>query len=413
MKITLIFPAIGVIGFGNEAYYSGEVSWIHHGLASIGASLKASGYDVNLIDLRRLSGWEQFDEKLKESNPDYIGISVSAMDLKPAMETVDRAKKLFPKAKVVVGGIQPTMFPEKFIDNDNIDFIVNGEGETAMHRIIWGAETDGKIVHGSRENLDRLPFADRELFDYRLELENPFIMGGQKIPMVTMVAGRGCPYKCAYCQPAENSVFGVPHRIRSVDSVCEELGVLKDKYNYQSVLFWDDTFAMNPKWIHEFCEKYKGGGDIIANCRADIVCKHPDMIKELAEHGLDTLLIGFESGSQRMLDLIEKGITVDQNYDAAEICRKYGVKIFGTFMFGLPGEGKADAMLTRSMLLNIKPDYKLFFVFTPIPGTKMYEYCNDRDLLLDQDYTDIERTGVYKKRIKGVDYKMLINTLRV
>ncbi|MCP3893536.1 MAG: B12-binding domain-containing radical SAM protein, partial [Bacteroides sp.] len=389
MRVTLIFPAIGIVGFGNKGYYSGEVSWIHHGLASIGASLKTSGHDVDLIDLRRLDGWQQYEEKLSESNPDYIGVSVSALDLKPALEAIDRAKNLIPRAKIAVGGIQPTMFPEKFIDNPNIDFIVKGEGETAMHRIIWGGDLDdGKIVHGSRENLDRLPFADRELFDYELEMDNPFMYETQKRPMVTMVAGRGCPYKCAYCQPAENSVFGTPYRKRSVDSVCEELAILKEKYNYQSVLFWDDTFAMNPKWIHEFCEKYKGGGDIIANCRSDIVCDKPEMIKELAEHGLETLLIGFESGSQRMLDLIEKGTTVEQNYKAAEICRQYGVKIFGTYMIGLPGETKKDALLTKAMMLGIRPDHKLSFVFTPIPGTKMYEYCEKNDLLLDQDYTD-------------------------
>jgi len=405
MRITLIFPAIGITGFGCKDYYSGEVSWIHHGLASIGASLKKSGHEVDLIDLRRLDGWQQYEDELKGHNPDFIGVSISAMDLKPALEAIDRAKKLVPNAKIIVGGIQPTMFPEKFIDNPNIDYIVKGEGETAMHRIVWGAEAvDGKIVHGCRENLDMLPFADRELFDYKLEMENPFILGTQKKPMVTMIAGRGCPYHCAYCQPAENSVFGIPHRKRSVKSVCEELEILKEKYNYQSVLFWDDTFVMNPKWIHEFCETYKGGGDIIANCRADIICNHPEMIKELSEHGLDTLLIGFESGSQRMLDFIEKGVTVEQNYEAADICRQYGVKIFGTYMVGLPGETKADALLTRAMIWGINPENKLMFIFTPIPGTKLFDYCKSNDLLLDQDYTDIARTGVRKARIKA-DYK--------
>ena len=411
MRVILVFPAIGIVGFGNTGYYSGEVSWIHHGLASIGSTLKKAGNTVSLIDMRRLSGWEEYEEKLKELKPDLIGVSVSALDLKHALEAIDRANKIVPRAEVAVGGIQPTMFPDKFVDNDNIDYIVRGEGETAMCSIAAGYHryTNDKIVTGVRENLDMLPFADRELFDYELEMDNPFMYDTQKRPMVTMIAGRGCPYKCAYCQPAENSVFGSPHRKRSVDSVCEELAILKEKYDYQSVLFWDDTFVMNPKWIHEFCEKYKGGGDIIANCRADIVCDHPEMIEELAAHGLETLLIGFESGSQRMLDLIDKGVTVEQNFRAAEICRKFGVKIFGTYMIGLPGETKKDALLTKAMMIGIRPDHKLSFVFTPIPGTKLFSYCEENDLLMDQDYTDIERTGVLKPKIKGIDYRMLLN----
>jgi len=415
MKVTLIFPAIGIIGFGCKDYYSGEVSWINHGLASIGATLKKDGHDVDLIDLRRLDGWGEFAKKIKKRKPDVIGISVSSMDLRPAAEAIQIVAKELPKTIIAVGGIQPTMFPEKFVDNPDIDYVVKGEGETAMSNLCSeNAEEciENGLVCGVREDLDSLPFIDRELFEYQHEMDNSFILGIQPSPMVTMLAGRGCPYKCAYCQPAENSVFGLPYRMRSVDHVIAELDELKAKYDFKSVLFWDDTFTFNQKWVSEFCKSYKHDAELLVNSRADIICKHPEMVERLAGIGLKTMLIGFESGSQRMLDLMEKGTTVDQNFDAAEICKKNGVKIFGTYMFGLPGETKGDALLTNALIRGTSPEHKLMFIFTPIPGTKLFSYCKENDLLLDQNYDDIARTGVRKKRIKGVDYKMLINTMK-
>ena len=416
MRVTLVFPAIGIIGFDCKAYYSGEVSWINHGLASLGAVLKREGHDVDLIDMRRLKSFDEFVELIKKRKPEVVGISISAMDLKPALETIKLTKKTLPYTIVVVGGLQPTQFLEKFVDNPDIDYIVKGEGEGAIvdicsHLSNGGAATQ-KVVVGAKPDLDKLPFIDRELYDYQLEMDNSFILGVQQTPMVTMLAGRGCPYHCGYCQPAENSVFGSPYRMRSVSHVMGELDELKMKYDFKSVLFWDDTFTVNQKWINEFCDTYKHDAEIIANSRADIICNHPEMVERLASIGLSTMLIGFESGSQRMLDLMEKGVTVEQNYEAAEICRRYGVKIFGTFMYGLPRETKADALLTRALCLSVNPDHKLFFMFTPIPGTKMFNYCKDNDLLLDQDYDDIARTGVYKKRLKNVNYRMLISAMK-
>ncbi|MBW1673796.1 MAG: cobalamin-dependent protein, partial [Deltaproteobacteria bacterium] len=265
MKVTLIYPAIGITGFGCKEITSGEVTWINHGLASIGAVLKEAGHDVYLIDMRRLSGWEQFDKLMTTRKPDIVGISISAKDLKPADEAIKHIKKTVPDCKIVVGGIQPTQFPEKFKNNPDIDHIVKGEGESAMGNICTHYEVSrmgetvvppSRVIKGKQEDLDSLPFVDRALFDYKLEMDNPFILGAQRTPMVTMLAGRGCPYKCGYCQPAENSVFGTPYRVRSVDHVIDELKLLKDKYNFQSVLFWDDTFTIKEKWVEEFCSKY-------------------------------------------------------------------------------------------------------------------------------------------------------------
>jgi radical SAM superfamily enzyme YgiQ (UPF0313 family) len=249
------------------------------------------------------------------------------------------------------------------------------------------------------------------LFQYQKELECRFAPD-QELPSVTMLAGRGCPYLCNYCQPAENAVFGTPFRIRPVADVMAELHHLYKKYQFKSVTFWDDTFTFKRKWIAEFCEHYDIPATVAACSRADIICNNEEMIRDLASIGLDWLVIGMETGSQRLLDLIQKGTTVEQNYRAREICGKYGVKVFATIMYGLPTETPLESDLTTKMMAEIKPEIVSPFWYVPIPGTGLHDYCEKNRLILPETKElTIERTGKLLKRIKGVDYRHLRNII--
>ncbi len=415
-NVTLIYPGISTCGFGKAGKgLSGEVNWIHHGTASIGAQLKSKGYHVDLIDMRTLNSWEDFNRIIKNLKTDIMGISISNPDFKIAMEIVKIIKKLKPSIKIIAGGLNPTIFPENYENHEEIDYIVTGEGEITFIKIIQAIENGEnlpKINKGEKPNLDDLIWVDRTLFDYSRELNYPFIKCDQKIPTVTMISGRGCPYQCTYCQPAENLTYGKPYRMRSPENVIAELRMLKEKYNFKSITFWDDTFTVNRNWIFEFCnlyEKEKFGATIAACCRADIVCRDEKMIKRLSEIGVDWLVIGFESGSQRILDLLKKGTTVEQNYKAAEICKKYGIKVFATFMLGLPTETKEEQIATAKMIIETKVEHPSLFYFLPIKGTDIYTLCKEKDLILSEndDLFNIERTGIFKPRIKNIDYKFL------
>ena len=148
---------------------------------------------------------------------------------------------------------------------------------------------------------------------------------------------------------------------------------------------------------------------MVACNRADIICKDEETVKMLADTGVASFVIGFETGTNRMLNFLKKGTTVEMNIRAAEICRKYGVEVFGTFMLGLPTETKEDSLATIEMIKAIHPDYKIVFYFTPIPGTEIYKYCIDNNLMLRTDELGIERTGNYKPKIRGIDYGYLDN----
>ncbi len=413
MKVCLIYCGIGVAGFcANRLPGDREGSWIGHGIASIGASTKAAGHDVTLIDLRQLGSAEEMTERIASCDADVFGMSVSPVDAVIAPMIAKIVKHFHPESKVIVGGIHPTIFPSQY-DIPEIDTVVIGEGEMTFPDLVCLHEFGNdlpKVIRGEKPDLNRIPWADRELFDYRREMDC-FFAPGQALPSITMLAGRGCPHKCSFCQPAENAVFGKPYRMRSPENVVAELRHLKAKYDFKSITFWDDTFTLKKKWVMEFCDLYereKFGATIAACSRADIICRNEDMVERLASVGCDWFVIGMESGSQRVLDFLKKGTTVEQNIEAARICRKHGVKIFATFMFGLPTETKAEALSTAIMIDKIAPEHPSAFYFMPIKGTEIYSFCRDNGLILEGagDKT-ISRTSVFEPTLRGVDYTFL------
>ena len=410
MKVTLVYVGIGVAGFNaNRPLGEREGGWVPHGIASVAASAQAAGYRVDMVDLRQLGGWEDFRKIVAESPADVYGLSVSPVDAWSALKTIILIKKTAPNSKIVVGGIHPTIFPGEY-DYKAVDCVVQGEGEVTFVEVL-NAFRDGKpvkkFIRGTKPDLDKIPWISRELFDYQKELHCNFIPE-QPRPSITMLAGRGCPFECQYCQGAENAVFGKPYRLRSAQNVVDEMVALKKRHDYRSVTFWDDTFTFNRKWVREFCDLYEQSGikaPIAACSRADIICNNEGMVERLAEIGVICLVIGFESGSQRLLDLIKKGTTVEQNLEAARICHKYGIKVFATFMYGLPTETEAESLATAKMIDAAAPEYPSPFWFLPIKGTGLYDYCKEHDLILPgvEDRT-IARTGTFNPTLKNVNY---------
>jgi len=411
MKVTLVYVCIGVAGFNpHRERGDREGSWIGHGVASIGATLKAAGHQVDLIDLRQLGGWHDLAALVKANPSQVYGLSISPVDQLGAYLTVFTIKTTVPEAKIIIGGIHPTIFPEEY-DFKVIDCVVQGEGELAMQYLVEDIAKGMPIpkkLQAKKPSLDALPWVDRELFDYSREL-SCYFAPNQATPSVSMLAGRGCPYHCAYCQPAENAVFGKPHRMRSPENVIAELVMLKKRYDFKSLTFWDDTFTFNHSWVFKFCDLYEKenfGANISACSRADIICNNEDMIERMASIGIDWLVIGIESGNQRILNLINKGVTVEQNRKALQICRKYGIKAFATVMMGLPTETNREMEDTVRFINETNPEVVSPFWYVPIPGTKLYDFCKKNSLLLDDSpMKSPERTGKFVPTLKGVDYE--------
>jgi len=411
VNVTLIYPGITDCGF--NSLKGNEGSWINHGLAILSSVLKNKGHRVDLIDLRRLKGWKHYRRVVADKTSEVFGITMMSVDYNASVMSAQIIKELKPTAKIFTGGPHPSICPEELENLMCIDHVVRGEGEITFPKLVQDV-SDGKnipkIIQGELlENLDDSPWADRDLFDNPEEPFVPFL----KPPFVTLIAGRGCRYNCNYCQPAERIMFGPKVRRRSVDNVIQELKYLYGRYRFSSFMIHDDCLTEDRGWVMDFCSQLKAEGfnqPFAAQSRADIICKNRDMIETLRDAGLKLLIIGFESGSDRVLKFLRKGCTRQQNLEAAHICKELGIKIWANYMLGLPTETKEEVLETLSMLKQIKPFHCSPAFYTPHPGSDLFEMGQKMGIHLITSH-DSYRRNTYEPKIKGPDYKFLANIL--
>ncbi|HOG47372.1 MAG TPA: radical SAM protein [Anaerolineae bacterium] len=418
MRVTLIYPGIGGKGF-NSLGQGMDSGWIGHGLAILAACARQAGAEVDLIDLRALPDWETFRSEVARRRPDVVGVSMMSADYNPGMRALEIVRQVNPAIRTCVGGPHPTICLGEVQDSPLIDHIFPGEGEVSFPEALRTWMSGGavpRIVPPVQPDLDAVPYADHELFlaewrrwGYALDSpEAPFVPE-LPAPFVTIIAGRGCIYNCSYCQPAERHIFGRMVRRRSVPNVIAELTELRERYRFNSFMFHDDCLTEDREWVIAFCRAYQEAGftqPFFCQSRADIIVKNEDMVALMAQAGLRGYLIGFESGSDRVLRFIRKGTKVWQNLRAAEICRKYGIAIWANYMLGLPTETEDEMRATIAMLKKMDPDYYSPAFYTPHPGSDLFAYCEEHGLSLITSH-DSYRRNPTEVKIKGHDAAFL------
>ena len=419
MKTTLVYPGIAGYGFGSLGKGM-EAGWVSHGLAHISSAAKAQGFAIDLIDLRALSGWDQFKEELLSRQPDVVGLTMMSVDYGPATEAARVVKEVMPNTVTVVGGPHPTITVEEVTKVLEFDYVVIREGEITfpwlLAELSAGRRPENRVLEGEMPNLDALPFPDRELFlnewrKYGYTLDSPEVPFVPDLPppFLTIIAGRGCRYNCNFCQPAERLLFGRKVRKRSPTNIIAELEMLRDRYHFASFMFHDDCLTEDRDWVLEFCDLYESKGfrqPFFCQSRADIIVHHAEMVQRMAQVGLKGYFIGFESGNDRVLKFLRKGTTRAKNLAAADICKKYGIKIWANYMLGLPTETKEEVMDTVSMLKEIDPDWYSPAFYTPHPGSDLYDYCVENDLSLITSH-DQYRRNPWETKVKGQDFEFL------
>lgn len=353
------------------------------GILYISAYLEEHGIANDVYDTT-FSSKKKFQQYLLDRRPSIIGIYTNLMTKINVLESVQFIKKLLPQTQVVLGGPDVRYNAENYL-RQGADVIVMGEGEETMFELCSRDTTSIENISGiaflkngelfqtsEREkikDLNELPVPNRKKIDLKLYLDAWRLHHGKNALSVSTM--RGCPYTCKWCSRA---VYGLSYRRRSPEKVVEELVELKKQYNPDSLWFVDDVFTISHKWLTAFRDELKKNNIIIPyECitRADRM--NEDVVKMLKETGCFRVWIGSESGSQKVIDLMDRRVDVQQVREMIKLSKKEGLEA-GTFiMLGYPGETEADIEETILHLKEADPDHFTITVAYPIKGTELYQ----------------------------------------
>ncbi|MFH1666079.1 MAG: radical SAM protein [Elusimicrobiota bacterium] len=295
-------------------------------LGFLASYLEKTGYEVKIID--QLGG-QNVEEELFKFNPDLAGITATTPVIYEAYKVAQLAKKM--GILTVMGGIHATMFPQEALKY--ADIVVKGEGEKALVEILTKNIKNGIITGAAITKLDDIPPPARHLMLMKerylyCKKRVPYIGHLPRVPankrIIHMITSRGCPHaRCIYCH---NSTKNIPYRSNSPERVIEEIKLLKKQFDVEVIYFMEDNFFAEKNRVMKICElmiqnklDYIDWGGTIRVEQVD-----EEMLSASKKAGAKWVGIGFESGSQRILDILSKGIKIEQSARAVEIVRKVG-----------------------------------------------------------------------------------------
>jgi anaerobic magnesium-protoporphyrin IX monomethyl ester cyclase len=357
-------------------------------LLVLAAYVKDKGHEVAIAD--QIAGEDIFT-KIRRLNPDFVGITATTAVIGDAYEVADWCKEN--GFKSIMGGVHPTIMPEETLKH--ADFVVKGEGEEALVKILEG-KNEGKIVTGNYiKNLDDLPKIDRRLINFKYYQQGKDRTPGTHLHFVPpnsklncILSTRGCPFNCIFCH---NSWRGLPVRMNSAKRMIEEMKELVDKYGANAIFFMDDDLLCSRNRMIEFCRLYKENGlNVIWGCQARVTTIDEELLKNLKEVNCKQIIFGLESGSQRVLSLLKNNATtVEQNKRAVKLVHDSGILACGSFMIGSPGETEEEIEMTKNFILENDLDGVQVTVTTPFPGTKLWEMCKEKGVIPENiDWTN-------------------------
>lgn len=381
------------------------------GILYISAYLEDHGIEHAVFDTTFTSKQNLFSHLLV-TRPEIIGLYTNLMTKINIIEISSFVRKNLPNTKIILGGPDVRYNAENYLMH-GVDFLVIGEGEQTMLELVGYLkspteppisaiagiayiENDKLIITAEREklkDLDTLPFPNRSKIDLQQYLDSWKRFHGKNAVSISTM--RGCPYTCKWCS---RGVYGLSYRRRSAEHVVAELKLIKKLYNPDTVWFVDDVFTISHKWLESFRDELIKNNLIIQyECitRADRL--NETVIKQLQETGCFRVWIGAESGSQKVIDLMDRRVDVRQVRDMIKLSKKYGIET-GTFiMLGYPGETESDIEETIKHLKDSDPDHFTITVAYPIKGTELYQEVESDQITKLEWSTSTDRQIDFKR----------------
>ncbi len=362
--------------------------WPPISLVTIGAVLEKDGHEVKVVDCAAQGvSWEELKQLIEKFLPHVVIWSTGTPSIQGDLELASFIKKCNGKIYTAVFGTHVTVLDKQCMEAfPEIDFIIRNEPELTVGELINVLQekkdiknvagltfrnNEGEIVANPKrpfiEDLDGLPLPAWHLIDldcYRLPLK------GKRYLMISPL--RGCPFNCSFCTC--QTYYGKRLRKRSVESVLKEIEYDMDRFGIRDFFFWAETFVVDKEYIRELCSAILEGGINISwtsNSRVDTV--DGPLLKLMAKAGCWMISYGVESGSQKVLDEANKGIKVEQAYEAVRYAKDAGIKTVGHFILGLPGETEETMKHTIEYAKQLELDLAQFYCAVPFPGSRLYD----------------------------------------
>ncbi|MFC1808251.1 B12-binding domain-containing radical SAM protein [Candidatus Omnitrophota bacterium] len=373
------------------------------GLLYIAAFLKQNGYsDIKVIDanLLRLEN-SQLIKKIKDYNPDVVGISANIVTHRVALDLARSIKNQIEGVKIMAGGAFPSIFPEKYLDH--VDLIVDGEGESVVLDIVQRFEkndsiedVDGiifkqgeKVIRNPRpalnEDIDSLPFPAYDLLEPEI---SEYSKGSRVVRrfMAPILTSRGCPYQCTYCN---KSVFGSKFRARSPENILKEIDWIHDNFSVNQIDILDDNFNLIPDRAIDVMDRIiQKGYKLAINCHNGLRADKLDevLVDRLKRAGVFKVGLGIESADEDILKSIKKSLDLSSVEKAVSLLRRAGIIVHGYFILGLPGDSPATMQKTIDFAKRLNPHFLNPATCIPFPGTEAYEMVKEKGkFLVDVD----------------------------
>ncbi len=410
MKIVLINPSLTleeIYGkFSDLASFQPPI-----GLCSLAAYLIKYGYDnVRILDANILKlSIKQVVQTLGDDSPDAVGIYCNTAGYYAVQSLSEAIKKTFPELKIILGGPHPSAMPEETLKEIPADYCIMGEGEETLLDLVQHlddhsmdmSDIDGLarksedheiIVNRPRkriEDLDALPFPAVHLLP-PLSLYKLYLLHYKKLPYMTVMTSRGCPYSCIFCE----TPFGKTARFNSPEYVVSYIDYLQEKFDVKELHFCDDTFSLNEKRVEEICEligKKKMDISWYAATRANI--KDSGLFKLMKDAGCWICAIGVESGDPEILRNIDKQVSLGDVQRTCAAVLRSGLILKTFFIIGSPGETVESIDRTIQFAKSIKAHFPVFSLMTPFPGTLLWEQA--------EQYGAFDRSNFQKLLISG------------
>jgi radical SAM superfamily enzyme YgiQ (UPF0313 family) len=357
------------------------------GLASIAAYLEKNRFTCQIIDANILQMKpEQVVEKVKEFNPDIIGIYMNVVTAQSGIE-ISQLVKGFSSVPIIFGGAFVPEKIDKLLLDSKADYFALGEGELTFLELAQGKPTDevdgliymkeGQLVYNKPreliQNLDEIPFPAFHLLPH-LKL---YKSRSRKTPVAPIFTSRGCPYKCIFCSSSsKKSPFGNRFRVRSPEHVVDEIERLVKEFGVKQIDILDDNFTLYMDRADKILDLIIQRGIKVAiniqnGVRADRLTF--DLVKKMKKAGIYKLGIGIESGNVGVLQSIKKSLDLQAVRNTVKWCREVGIICIGFFMIGFPQDTEETIRETIDFAVELNPSLANFMTVVPLPNTELYD----------------------------------------